>query len=121
VADLGLRHGRVPHQGRCGSALRGRDRRVHGQWRVSADLGLLRPGHPQLAQAIATALLTIADLGAYAPLVDAILAAIPTAWYTDDPDYVDSWYTLSTASTGRLNGAAANGWMDVSPYFVTTL
>lgn len=77
--------------------------------------------YQQLAQAIATALLTIADLGAYAPLVDAILAAIPTSWYTDDPDYVDSWYTLSTTSTGRLNGAAGNGWMDVSPYYVTIL
>ena len=77
--------------------------------------------YQQLAQAIATALLTIADLGAYTPLVNAVLAAIPTSWYTDDPDYVDSWYTLSTASSGRLNGAAANGWMDVSPYFVTTL
>jgi hypothetical protein len=77
--------------------------------------------YQQLAQAIVTALLTVADLGTYAPLVDAILAAIPTSWYTDDPDYVDSWYTLSTGSTGRLNGAAANGWMDVSPYFVTAL
>src|SRR6185437_1127079 len=50
--------------------------------------------YQQLAQAIATALLTIVDAGTYAPLVDAILAAIPTSWYTDDPDYVDSWYTL---------------------------
>ena len=74
-----------------------------------------------LAQAIATALLTIADLGVYAPLVDAILAAIPTSWYTDDADYVDSWYTLSTASAGHLNGAAGNGWIDVSPYWVAPL
>jgi hypothetical protein len=40
----------------------------------------------QLAQAIASALLTVLDIGVYAPLVSAILAAIPTSWYTDDPE-----------------------------------
>ncbi|WP_406044901.1 DUF3103 domain-containing protein [Micromonospora sp. NBC_00898] len=71
-----------------------------------------------LAAAIASALLVIVDGGAYQPLVSAILNAIPTSWYTDDPDYVDSWYTLSTGSSGRLYGAAGNGWLDVVPYFV---
>ncbi|MEU9129413.1 DUF3103 family protein [Kitasatospora sp. NPDC048540] len=71
-----------------------------------------------LAQAIAAVLLTIADQGTYIPLVNAVLAAIPSSWWTDDPDYVDSWYTLAKNSSGRLNGAAANGWMSVSPYFV---
>ncbi|MFI0796659.1 DUF3103 family protein [Micromonospora rubida] len=74
-----------------------------------------------LVQAIVGALLVIVDGGVYQPLVSAILDAIPTSWYTDDPDYVDSWYTLSTASSGRLNGAAGNGWFDVSPYFVQPL
>ncbi|WP_144126668.1 DUF3103 family protein [Catellatospora sichuanensis] len=77
--------------------------------------------YQQLAQAIAAVLLTIADVGAYIPLVDAILSAIPSSWWTDDPDYVDSWYTLSTASSGRLNGAAANGWIEISPYWVAEL
>ncbi|MEU8269190.1 DUF3103 family protein [Sphaerisporangium sp. NPDC049002] len=77
--------------------------------------------YQQLAQAIATALLTIVDGGAYTPLVNAIISAIPTSWWTDDPDYVDSWYTLSTASSGRRNGAAGNGWMDVAPYWVSQL
>ncbi|GGL13653.1 hypothetical protein Sme01_70000 [Sphaerisporangium melleum] len=77
--------------------------------------------YQQLAQAIATALLTIADGGAYIPLVSAIISAIPTSWWTDDPDYVDSWYTLSTASSGRLYGARGNGWMDVAPYWVSQL
>ncbi|MEV4131715.1 DUF3103 family protein [Dactylosporangium sp. NPDC049742] len=54
-------------------------------------------------------------------IVDAILAALPSSWYTDDPDYVDSWYTLSTASSGHLTGAAGNGWMGVTPYFVQPL
>ncbi len=77
--------------------------------------------YESLAQAIADALLTITDNGTYVPLVDAILAAIPSSWWTDDPDYVDSWYTLSTTSSGRLYGAAGNGWMDVSPYWVSEL
>lgn len=77
--------------------------------------------YQQLAQAIAAVLLTIADVGAYIPLVDAILSAIPSSWWTDDPDYVDSWYTLSTASSGRLNGAGGNGWIEVSPYWVAEL
>jgi len=71
-----------------------------------------------LAIALADALLTIVDGGAYIPLVNAILNAIPGSWWTDDPDYVDSWYTLSTSTSGRRNGAAANGWMDIAPYWV---
>lgn len=71
-----------------------------------------------LAQALTTALLTITDQGAYIPLVNAVLSAIPTSWWTDDPDYVDSWYTLARSDSGRRNGAAGNGWMTVEPYFV---
>ncbi|MFG2052978.1 DUF3103 family protein [Micromonospora sp. NPDC048930] len=74
-----------------------------------------------LAKALITALLTVVDYGTYTPLVNAIIDAMPASWWTDDPDYVDSWYTLSTASSGRLNGAAANGWMDVAPYWVQQL
>ncbi|GAA2373198.1 hypothetical protein Cme02nite_01830 [Catellatospora methionotrophica] len=77
--------------------------------------------YQQLAQAIAAVLLTIFDVGAYIPLVDAILSAIPTSWWTDDPDFVDAWYTLSTGSSGRLNGAGAHGWLEVSPYWVAPL
>ncbi|MFI1368816.1 DUF3103 family protein [Streptomyces griseochromogenes] len=71
-----------------------------------------------LAQALTTALLTVTDQGAYIPLVNAVLSAVPDSWFTDDPDYVESWYTLSKNSTGRLNGASGNGWMTVEPYFV---
>jgi hypothetical protein len=74
-----------------------------------------------LATALVNALLAIVDGGAYVPLVNAILEAIPASWWTDDPDYVDSWYTLSTQSAGRVNGAAANGWMDLAPYWVAPL
>ncbi|MEK2488883.1 DUF3103 family protein [Kitasatospora purpeofusca] len=74
-----------------------------------------------LAQAVAAVLLTIADQGAYIPLVNAVLAALPSSWWTDDPDYVESWYTLARTSTGRLNGARGNGWMTVEPYWVGQL
>ncbi|MGW0432837.1 DUF3103 family protein [Micromonospora sp. NPDC003197] len=74
-----------------------------------------------LITALVTALLTIVDGGMYIPLANAILEAVPTSWYVDDPDYVDSWYTLSKTSSGRLNGAAGNGWMTVTPYFVEAL
>ncbi|WP_406841601.1 DUF3103 family protein (plasmid) [Streptomyces sp. AHU1] len=71
-----------------------------------------------LAKAIATALLTITDQGTYVPLVNAILDAIPNDWWTDDPDYVDSWYTLASSDNGTRYGARGNGWMTVEPYFV---
>jgi Protein of unknown function (DUF3103) len=45
---------------------------------------------------------------------------MPNSWWTDDPDYVDSWYTLTTSSS-RFYGAAANGWMDLAPYWVAPL
>ncbi|MFE3270158.1 MULTISPECIES: DUF3103 family protein [unclassified Streptomyces] len=71
-----------------------------------------------LAKAIATALLTITDQGTYIPLVNAVLDAIPDDWWTDDPDYVDSWYTLAQSDNGTRYGARGNGWMTVEPYFV---
>ncbi|MFF3463795.1 DUF3103 family protein [Streptomyces sp. NPDC002619] len=71
-----------------------------------------------LAKAIATALLTITDQGTYIPLVNAILDAMPNDWWTDDPDYVDSWYTLAQSNNGTFHGARGNGWMTVEPYFV---
>lgn len=77
--------------------------------------------YSSLVKAIADALLVVVDGGAYTPLVNAILDAIPTSWYTDDPDFVDAWYTLSTTSSGRKYGAGANGWMDVAPYWVAPL
>ena len=78
--------------------------------------------YKSLAIALVTALLTVIDGGAaFTPLVTAIIDAMPNKWWTDDPDYVDSWYTLSTKSTGRLNGAAGNAWMTVQPYWVAAL
>jgi hypothetical protein len=74
-----------------------------------------------LAQAIATALLTILDGVQYAPMVNAILDAIPDSWFTDDPDYVDSWYVLTRQTNERRTGARGNGTISFQPYFVTTV
>ncbi|MFF7214244.1 DUF3103 family protein [Streptomyces sp. NPDC008238] len=71
-----------------------------------------------LAKAIAGVLLTIADQGTYIPLVNAVLDAIPDDWWTDDPDYVDSWYTLAQSDNGTRYGARGNGWMTLQPYWV---
>jgi hypothetical protein len=71
-----------------------------------------------LATALINALLYIVDQGAYQALVNAIINAMPNEWWTDDPDYTDSWYSLSTGSSGRFYGAAGNGWMDIRPYWI---
>lgn len=72
-----------------------------------------------LAKALAGALLTIIDMGAYTPLVNAVLDAMPDHWWTDDPDYVDSWYTLARNSAGSFRGARGNGTMTLEPYWVS--
>ncbi|MEU6545152.1 DUF3103 family protein [Streptomyces sp. NPDC046859] len=77
--------------------------------------------YSSLAKALAAALLTITDQGAYIPLVDAIVDAMPTSWWTDDPDYVDSFYTLARETTGTRAGASANARMTVERYFVSEL
>ncbi|MFJ3138119.1 DUF3103 family protein [Streptomyces sp. NPDC086843] len=74
-----------------------------------------------LAKAIAAVLLTVTDQGAYIPLVNAVLDAVPDDWWTDDPDYVDSWYTLARTDNGTRHGARGNGWMTLEPYFVQEL
>ncbi|WP_285802343.1 DUF3103 family protein [Streptomyces sp. RKAG290] len=71
-----------------------------------------------LATAIADALLTIVDLGAFVPMANAVLGAIPDDWWTDGPDYVESWYTLARSASGPANGARGNGTMTLEPYWV---
>ncbi|MFF5761147.1 DUF3103 family protein [Streptomyces tanashiensis] len=74
-----------------------------------------------LAKAIAAALLTIADLGAYIPLVDPVVDAIPSSFWTDDADFVDAWYTLARETTGTRDGAGANGRFTFDRYWVSAL
>ncbi|MFF8381337.1 DUF3103 family protein [Streptomyces sp. NPDC015661] len=74
-----------------------------------------------LAKAIATALLTITDLGAYIPLVDPVVDAIPSSFWTDDADFVDAWYTLARETTGTRDGAGGNGRFTFDRYWVSAL
>ncbi|WP_051717387.1 DUF3103 family protein [Streptomyces sp. NRRL F-5727] len=74
-----------------------------------------------LAKAIAAALLTIADLGAYIPLVDPVVDAVPSSFWTDDADFVDAWYTLAREMTGTRDGAGANGRFTFDRYWVSAL
>ncbi|MFJ1791187.1 DUF3103 family protein [Kitasatospora griseola] len=77
--------------------------------------------YSSLAKALAAVLLTIADQGAYIPLVNAVIDAMPSSWWTDDPDYVESWYTLATTTTGTRTGASGNGTMTFDRYWVSAL
>ncbi|GAA0634340.1 hypothetical protein GCM10009535_07760 [Streptomyces thermocarboxydovorans] len=77
--------------------------------------------YSSLAKALAAALLTITDQGAYIPLVNAIIDAMPASWWSDDPDYVDSFYTLARETTGSRTGASANARMTVERYYVSAL
>ncbi|MGW7201567.1 DUF3103 family protein [Streptomyces chryseus] len=74
--------------------------------------------YTELAAAIAQALLTIVKEDQYVPLVDAIIKAIPQEWFTDDHDYVDSWYTIQKNALGLKRGASNNGTMDFAPFYV---
>ncbi|MEU3255723.1 DUF3103 family protein [Streptomyces sp. NPDC006997] len=77
--------------------------------------------YSSLAKALATALLTITDQGMYVPLVNALIDAMPTSWWTDDPDYVDSFYTLARETADSRAGASANARMTVERYYVSAL
>lgn len=77
--------------------------------------------YSSLAKALAAVLLTITDQGAYIPLVDAVIDAMPASWWTDDPDYVDSFYTLARETAGSRVGAAGNARMTVERYYVSAL
>ncbi|WP_051794309.1 DUF3103 family protein [Kibdelosporangium aridum] len=74
-----------------------------------------------LAKALVAALAYILDGGAYVPLVNAILDALPTSWWTDDPDFVDACYTITRDTTATMNCAGGNGTLGVRPFWVNEL
>jgi hypothetical protein len=65
-----------------------------------------------------------AILGAFAPsfavigqVATAILQAMPSSWFTNDDDYVDTYYTLEKGqSYVNYGGAARNATVTLSPY-----
>ena len=50
-------------------------------------------------------------------IAGAILNALPENWYTNDDDYVDSFYTIEKGRTYNNHiGAARNARVDLKPY-----
>jgi hypothetical protein len=74
-----------------------------------------------LAKAIIAALAYIADVGAYVPLVNAILDAMPGSWWTDDPDFVDACYAITREANWTRSCAGGNGTLSVQPFWVSEL
>jgi hypothetical protein len=78
--------------------------------------------YKDLAVALAQGVTTI--LGAFAPtyavigqVATAILQAMPAGWFSNDDDYVDSFYTLEKGRYyNGYRGAAGNATMTLSPY-----
>ena len=75
----------------------------------------------QLAQAIATVLLTIVDGGTIPRWSTRSSPPCPTSWWVDDPDYVDSWYTLSTTSAVASTAPPPTAGWRCPPYWVAAL
>jgi hypothetical protein len=52
-------------------------------------------------------------------LADAIIKAMPAAWFRDNDDYLDTFYTLERDRTYQhLPGAAGNAVIDLEPYLL---
>jgi len=69
-----------------------------------------------------TAAMTLGGAPAFAwipGLADAILKAMPAAWFRDNDDYLDTFYTLERDRTYvHLAGAAGNAVIDLEPYLL---
>jgi hypothetical protein len=74
-----------------------------------------------LAKALVAALAYILDGGAYVPLVNAILDALPTSWWTDDPDFVDACYAMTRDANWTRSCAGGNGTLGIKPFWVSEL
>jgi hypothetical protein len=58
-------------------------------------------------------------VNALGKVASAIIEVMPDSWYTDDDDYVDSYYTLEkNKSYTNYYGAGANAKISMSPYVV---
>ncbi|MEZ3182730.1 DUF3103 domain-containing protein [Streptomyces pimonensis] len=77
--------------------------------------------YAELARTVAKALLVVIQQGQYVPLVEAVINAIPQGWFSDDHDYVDSWYTVQRHTAGQVRGAAGNGTLNLAPFYVGEL
>lgn len=75
-----------------------------------------------LANVLVAALSKISGIGGWKSLIEPILKAFDDyGLLIDDSDYVDSWYSLTTYSTGNHYGARGNGRMKLSSTWVDLL
>ena len=80
--------------------------------------------YKELAVALSQGVTTI--LGAFAPayavigqVATAILQVMPEGWFSNDDDYLDSFYTLEKGRTyTNYNGAAGNATISLTPYLL---
>jgi hypothetical protein len=90
----------------------------------SVDLLLMEQDDSTNYKAIAKTV--VSSIGAligwvtYVPLINAVLDALPDGLFTDDDDYVDSFYMLTKEQNTYLWGAAHNAQIKVSPVVVTS-
>lgn len=58
-------------------------------------------------------------VSALGQIANAIIQAMPDSWFTNDDDYVDSFYTIEKNRTYRNhNGAGGNANVDLTPFFI---
>jgi hypothetical protein len=76
--------------------------------------------YKDIAKAVAAAIATLAGGSAYVPLINAVLDALPSSWWTDDDDYVDSFYMVARTYSGTKWGASNNARININPVIVTT-
>ncbi|MCG8697698.1 MAG: DUF3103 domain-containing protein [Bacteroidales bacterium] len=68
---------------------------------------------------IATILYTEPWIPALGLVASAIIEVLPEAWYTDDDDYLDSFYTIMKNETyTNYMGAGNNAKVDMVPFFI---
>ncbi|WP_225642606.1 DUF3103 family protein [Streptomyces werraensis] len=88
----------------------------------AADLVMMEEdgstNYQELARAISKGLLTVVGGGQYVPLVDEVLKAFPSGWFSDDHDYVDSWYTVRPTTWDPYFGANNSAKLSFGPWHV---
>ncbi|MFI9643436.1 DUF3103 family protein [Micromonospora sp. NPDC051925] len=89
----------------------------------SVDLLLMEQddstNYKAIAKTVVSSVGALVGWVSYVPLINAVLDALPNGWFTDDDDYVDSFYMLNKTQNTYLWGAAHNAQIKISPVTVT--
>ena len=80
--------------------------------------------YQSLVQALVSAVeavlnFTAPEYALIARIANEIIAAMPSSWFANDDDYVDSFYTLEKGRTySNLSGAGGNAKISLTPYIL---